>query len=272
MRKVISIPSGITLTLLCFFCFTASQSVCQTHGYLGKPISFHYEFGFIPNFFEPNAKNNSWGTSNLLSAVKTHTAVIEYQISRKSQLGFAAGYTKTGVDPAGFSIEDNPPGSRNSVSYQAPFQEVDIFTFELRYTTFDGGLAPVGNFTTFKIGMNRSGFENDMLQLQRGANPDPTLPPRLRYMSPVTQYYGGIVLGKQRVIFDRFSFRYGIEFNINVHTFNSRPIVDFFEFDHPSDQEVRSDIFLEEMDKVIKSRIAAHMGILFKMGIGILGP
>lgn len=272
MCKDISTKTGVKLIVLSVLFFTTSRSYSQMHGYLGKPLSLHYEFGFVPNFFEPNAKNNIWGTSNALSAVKTHTVVLDYQISRKSLLGLAAGYTKTGLDASGFSIRDYPPGSSAEVMYKVPFQEISIFTFELRLTKFDGGLAPVGNFTTYKIGVNRSGFGDNRLSLRRGPNPDPTLPPRLQFNSPITQYYVGIVFGKQRMIFDRFSLRYGIEFNINGYTFNSRPIVGFLEFDHPSDQEVGSSAFSEEMNKVVKSRIASHMGVLFKMGIGILGP
>lgn len=260
-----------------FILIAFSQSAfSQAHGYLGKPISLNYEFSFMPNFFEPNAKNNTWETGNPVSAVKMHHLVLDYQISRTSVISIGAGYSKTGADLSNLTVIDEGSDPNNfyapTTEYRGKFQELNVWNTEIRYTVFDGNLAPVGFFTTFKAGMTTSSLTEGGLDLSRGINPNPTLPPRLRNMSSTSFYYFGFILGKQRIILDRFTFKYGVEINFSAYSFDRGLFAELLEIVDENRQPVYTKDLQEGVGDYINGRVTSHMGILFKVSVGVLAP
>lgn len=258
----------------------------QKLGYLGSPLSINYGLSTAPNMFMPNARNRSVFSDNSFnfSLISTHSLSVNYQTGRKTVLGATIGYSLTGVDLGRtytvFDLAGTTPGEiTDYTDYKTAFHQLQVFNYEISYTRFAKALAPVGRYWSVYGGIRNTRFRGGELTLEQTEMPNEQI--QLNIQSS-TGLYAGLELGTQRVLFDKFTLRYGIKLDVLGTLSKYIVAFTFLDADFINDRlafDLRSNYislererFLKDMSLYAKDRAGVQNTILFQVSIGILAP
>lgn len=228
-----------------------------------------------------NANNRSFFDNESInfSFVSTHSLSINYQVGRKAVIGATLGYSMTGVNfNRSYLVYDNTvtePGTFTEyTSYRTAFHQLRVFNYELNYTGFSKSIAPVGTYWSIYGGLRNTRIRGGQLTVESGDK-------QIQFNTPSKMgFYAGVELGKQRVLFDKLTLRYGIKFDI-LGTF-TKYAFDFFVSDSPNSSSrygfdspttyifPERERFIKDMSVYAKDRAGMQHTILFHVSIGVL--
>lgn len=250
------------VAVLCLI-VSAHKATGQSHGYLGKPLSIQYEFVTTPNLLYPNANDNVLFEDGV-SLNSSQRIAFQYQTGRKSLIGAALGYGLTGINP-GTRLRDAENSQNFDRWYNAKFHQIRVLSAEVRYTRFFKTIAPVGAFWSAFISVNKSDFRGGILTARRGIDPQQTIEFKT---DSRFNFYAGLRLGRQKILFDRIPVSYSLEVNtfsivrgLNSYVFDADP---YFLFSG-SDSHSKEASFIEESTLRMKKRVSIQNLILFNL-------
>lgn len=221
-----------SIIIICISTLFAFNAHAQAPGYRGKKLNLTYDFNFYHNLFK------YLHLGEILGNVDTWTAPrptiknglgIEYVIGRHSSIvaNTSVFFSKIPIKN-NFSYTDNTSWfgfSNDQTLYLNPLDETKIFAYNIgvHYRAYykNKGLAPLGNF--FDIGIERISYKltvSDQMAVSDYYYYDPynipssyvsssTIPYTLKNWN--NAYLVNVGLGSQRVVYNNFTFRYGVK-------------------------------------------------------------
>jgi len=179
------------------FCFLLSPVLAQQYGYQGRRVSVALDIKGMLNIYDDEFVNHNFGSGpNILPSLE-----LDYVINRKESFGIDIEMLRTGrkygnfIDEAG--LNNDQFLSIQGTSIGGHFR---IFMLDRK-----GAIAPVGNYLEpfFSILMHKGSIVNGNNELRRELYPE------------TTNLVFGVALGKQRVLFERFTVKTEIQSGIN---------------------------------------------------------
>lgn len=277
---------------------TVSNGWAQISGYQGKRSVVTYNLMYFPALINPNANDNT----GLASFNVNHLLKGEWVLSRKSSFGIQSRfyksivdfedenviYTATITEPSG-RITSNP-GS----AYQVPFDDgffgngpsfdekgnVSGFSLGMFYRAYTSkSLAPLGNY--FQVGLESMSYKvtpignslrnTDYVRIGNNFNAIPTGStvslPNVNEDSRWNSLAISFDFGRQRVIFDRLVWNYGIQNSYIIAGEGVSGLQDLFLSDEINGREYDEDQYLATKGR---RRLSSMLFLNIYMGVGFL--
>jgi hypothetical protein len=245
------------------FGFLASSVYAQVTGYQGKRMIISYDLGISPTY---TYVNKNFNNQAFVSYNDAHYFSADYIVSKSTTIGMRYGLFKTGAEfENDFQIylDDNNYGYRH-VYYSAKNILISGSDLELRVKHYLKHLAPLGYYFGYFAG-TRSVFlpEGKVETIARGNNAGYGLPDKIdvKYSDRHKYLTLGLEFGRERVVFDKFTLKYGCIFRLtNAGDLISNDI-------YPYHFESSAKRYIAQ---VIDKRIFSHSLVMFNLGIGYL--